>query len=169
MLLTCFVVFSQHLTYSTFMKAVKIETGVSDLNDLMDTFGYNYGGIYVYDKGTQDEIQTAYWVKNCHLVQSNGDIEWTTGIDRSYLALEYKPEAVVNYWFRYSFHNKSAYKTFINTAKQNGFKFRRDGVDKTFIFTIYERQKKANNYKEYMKFIEYTDLRYSVTYWKEVL
>ena len=164
MLLTCSFCFAQHLTYSTFMKVVNIENGISSMNDVMDTYGYNYGGIYEYNKGNQDEKRVIYWVKNCHLLQYNGNIEWETGVDRSWLGLHQTKE---DYWYSYTFHSKSAYKSFISTAKQNGFKFKRDGADKTCIYCIFERTKQAKNYKEYMKFNEYTSSEYTVIYWKE--
>ena len=168
MLLTSLISFSQHLTYSTFMKVIKIGN-VSSLNDLMDSYGYNYGGIYVHNKGSQDAKQSVFWLKNCHLDLSTGDIEWKNGADRSYLALEYMPGETVKSWYRYTFHSKTAYKTFINVAKQNGFKFKRDSVDKTYIYSIYERPNKAKQYIEYLEFDEFTDQRYCVSYWTENL
>ncbi len=164
MLLTCSFCFAQHLTYSTFMKVIRIEGKISSLNDVMDSYGYDYGGIYVYDKETQNEKQCIYWVKNCHLRQYDGKIEWETGIDRSWLTLHVTKDS---YWYSYEFHKKSAYKTFISTAKQNGFKFKRDGVESSYIYSIYERTNKAKRFKEYMKFVENTSSEYYIVYWTE--
>ena len=166
MLLSFTIAFSQHLTYSTFMKVVKCE-GVSELNEILDSYGYNYGGINVVNKGATNEKKCIYWVKNC--VHNNGMISFDPGAFRSWFLYVIKPNMDNDSWFEYSFHTKKAYKTFISTAKQNGFKLINDGAETDVLYSNYVRNNKTKKIKEYLRFYEYSEPKYMVMYWAENL
>ena len=85
----CSFCFAQHLTYSTFMKVIKKTERVSEFNDAIGAYGYNYGGSYISDKGNENETQYTFWLKNCHHIESTSRVEWERGIDRSFLVLVY--------------------------------------------------------------------------------
>ena len=165
LLLICSIVNAQHLTYTSFMKVVKYES-ITDLNNIMGSYVYSYGGISYYFKGTQDERQLIYWVKNCRLVPESNEISWETGKDHSCLYISPRPGTSVELWYVYSFPNKSSYKAFIKTAKQNGFVFSKDGVNDDYLYSEYERRNNKKHYTEHMQFVEYANPQYEVIYWK---
>lgn len=158
LLFICSIASAQHLTYSAFMKIVKCQ-GVTDLNEALDARGYNYGG--TYEKTTEGITEKrVFWCKNCTLDNQTGVVSWDTN-DRSWITLICSSDS--SSWYVYFFNSKNAFKTFQTTAKQNGFKFLSEDVQRDAICSVYSRNK--NNGQEYMRFTESTSKTYSVGYW----
>lgn len=140
---------AQYLTYNDFMHITKIKMW-SEINEYLSAKGYEYGG------SISDTIKIeAGWARNCDRsgFESDGSFTWTydTGTPNSAIIIrEYKKTNSRTY--RYHFHSRSAYNTFLQTAKKNGFKFYVEDVGSDYICVIYKRKTNKSSVIERLEF-----------------
>lgn len=150
--------FGQHLTYSSFIKMTKIQEW-GQLSDALGEYGYEFLGS---DKNSNGGIEArqAVWGKNCKYDFSSGRYSFKRGVEySSFVVMDYGEDKSYSYYFP----NKSAYKTFITTAKKNGFKFLNENLSDNYIITFYQRYNKQNSCTEKLVVMETSDGSYQVT------
>ena len=129
--------FSQHLTYSEFMRITKIN-GWSKLENALSAKGYKYAGSK--DNST---IRIAYWTRNCIdcELHYDGSFNWNTENGKSYSVLKINDHkdnnGNINRYFEYIFPYRTTYNTFLTAAKNNGYEFVRDDISDEYISASY--------------------------------
>lgn len=159
---------SKRLTYSDISNLTKIEHW-SDINDTLIAKGFKYA---LSDNDSKES--QAYWTKYCTITRNTVNSQKiTVKADADYGNLyeyikfvEKKNEnhKIVFYYFS----SKSIYKSLLDSVKQNGFEFVKDGTVSNSIFTTYNKNHVDNltnsNYLEVFHFYIRENDNYCVEY-----
>ena len=120
--------YSQHLTYSTFMKVANMEK-FSDVSKTLRGYGYIFQGSNKdYSENDSTNVSTAAWSKNCSFDINTGQYRFNIGENFSiYKCFSYElfPWQI---YCEYTISSESDYNLFIKTAQQNGFKYEKEAV-----------------------------------------
>lgn len=159
---------SKRLTYSDISNLTKIEHW-SDINDTLIVKGFKYA---LSDNDSKES--QAYWTKYCTITRNtvnNQKINVKVAADYGNLYeyikfVEKKNEnhKIVFYYFS----SKYIYKSLLDSVKQNGFEFVKDGTVSNSIFTTYNKNHEDNltnnNYLEVYHFYIRENENYCVEY-----
>lgn len=134
---------AQHLIYSTFMQAVRMNK-LSSLTQSLSNKGYVYAGCR-----DLSNCQKIVWTNNCidFSFNSNNEFkwEWETGFMYSVL-IAYQFNTTQDYMeFEYYFNSKNIYNSFISGAKKDGFSYYGDSIDNNGIISQYAKVRKKSN------------------------
>ncbi len=132
--------YAQHLTYSDFMRLAKNDRW-SIVHDFLSSKGFVYSG---------KKSLKIVWSRNCTITvfSNDGALEWSNDPFYEIVIIETQKEInsrIVNYYFPF----ETTYNTFLQTVKNNGYKYNHEDISDDNISTTYFKVNKIRG-KEYM-------------------